>query len=57
MLGVKILARMCVSAGLSESSLLVDAISRVKPGKFGRSAEFGQRPCLFHILIIVIKIN
>ena len=28
---------------------------RVKSGKFGRSAKFGQRPCLFHILIIVIK--
>ena len=31
---VKILARMCVSAGLSEPSLLVDAISRVKSGNF-----------------------
>ena len=28
---------------------------RVKSGKFGRSAKFRQRPCLFHILIIVIK--
>ena len=31
--------------------------ARVKSGKFGRSAKFGQRPCSFHILIIVIKIN
>ena len=31
--------------------------SRVKSGKFGRSAKFRQRPCLFHILIIGIKIN
>ena len=23
--------------------------------KFGQSAKFGQRPCLFHILIIGIK--
>ena len=30
-------------------------IVRVKSGKFGRSAKFGQRPCLFHILIIGIK--
>ena len=30
-------------------------MSRVKSGKFGRSAKFGQRPCLFHILIIGIK--
>ena len=28
---------------------------RVKSGKFGRSAKFGQRPCLFHILIIGMK--
>ena len=28
---------------------------RVKSGKFGRSAKFGQRPCLFHISIIGIK--
>ena len=28
---------------------------RVKSGKFGQSAKFGQRPCLFHILIIGIK--
>ena len=28
---------------------------RVKSGKFGRSAKFGQRPCLFHILMIGIK--
>ena len=32
-------------------------LTRVKSGKFGRSAKFGQRPCLFHILIIGIKIN
>ena len=31
------------------------AYIRVKLGKFGRSAKFGQRPCLFHILIIGIK--
>ena len=29
--------------------------SRVKSGKFGRSAKFVQRHCLFHILIIVMK--
>ena len=28
---------------------------RVKSGKFGQSAKFGQRVCLFHILIIKIK--
>ena len=28
---------------------------RLKSGKFGRPAKFGQRPCLFHILIIGIK--
>ena len=28
---------------------------RVKSGKFGWSAKFGQRPCLFHILTIGIK--
>ena len=28
---------------------------RVKSGKFRRSAKFGQRSCLFHILIIGIK--
>ena len=28
---------------------------RVKSGKVGRSAKFGQLPCFFHILIIVIK--
>ena len=27
--------------------------SSVKSGKFGLSAEFGQQPCLFHILITV----
>ena len=25
---------------------------RVKSGKFAQSVKFGQRPCLFHILII-----
>ena len=34
-----------------------DLHDRVKSGKFGRSAKFGQRPCLFHILIIGIKIK
>ena len=29
--------------------------TRVKSGKFGRSAKFGQRPCSFHILMIGIK--
>ena len=28
---------------------------RVKPGIFGQTAKFGQRPCLFHISNIVIK--
>ena len=30
-------------------------IIMVKSGKFGRSAKFRQRPCLFHILTIGIK--
>ena len=30
---------------------------RVKSGKFGQSAKFGQRSCLIHILIILIIIN
>ena len=38
-------------------SQLSTKVNRVKLGKFGRSAKFGQRPCLFHILIIVIKTN
>ena len=29
--------------------------TRVKSNKFGQAAKFGQRPCLFHILIIGIK--
>ena len=29
----------------------------VKSCKFGQSAKFGQRPCLFHISNIGIKIN
>ena len=33
----------------------VAVIPRVKWGKFGQSAKFGQRVCLFHILIIEIK--
>ena len=28
-----------------------------KSGIFGQTAEFGQRPCLFHISNIGIKIN
>ena len=32
MLAVKLLVRMCVNTGLSEPSLLVDEISRVKSG-------------------------
>ena len=30
-------------------------VNRVKSGKFGRSAKFGKRPCLIHILTIGIK--
>ena len=30
---------------------------RVKSGIFGQTAKFRQRPCLFHILNIGIKIN
>ena len=30
---------------------------RVKSGIFGKTAKFGQRPCLFHISNIGIKIN
>ena len=30
---------------------------RVKLGNFGQSAKFRQRLCLFHILIVGIKIN
>ena len=29
--------------------------NRVKSGKFGLSAKFGLRPCLFHVVIIEIK--
>ena len=29
---------------------------RVKSGIFGQTAKFGQRPCLFHISNIGIKI-
>ena len=32
-------------------------IFRVKPGKFGHSAKFGQRPCFFDFRIIGIKIK
>ena len=39
------------------SYLAEEETARVKSDKFGRSAKFGQRPCLFHILIIVIKVN
>ena len=31
------------------------AYNRVKSSKFGRSAKFGQQPCLFYILIVAIK--
>ena len=30
---------------------------RVKSGILGQTAKFGQRPCLFHISNIGIKIN
>ena len=30
-------------------------LARVKPGIFGQTAKFGQRPCLFHISNIGIK--
>ena len=30
---------------------------RVKLGKFRQLAKFGKQPCLFHILIIGIKIK
>ena len=29
----------------------------VKSARFGQSAKFGQRACLFHILILEIKLN
>ena len=35
----------------------VSSTARVKSGNLGQSAEFGQQPCLFHILNIVIKIK
>ena len=38
-----------------ENLHVIGSAVRVKSGKFGRSAKFGQRPCLFHILIIGIK--
>ena len=38
-------------------TIFMSNTSRVKSGQFGRSAKSGQRPCLFHNLIIVIKIN
>ena len=30
---------------------------KLKSGIFGQTAKFGQRPCLFHITNIGIKIN
>ena len=38
-----------------ESRVFCLKVSMVKSGKFGQSSKFGQRPCLFHILIIGIK--
>ena len=38
-------------------SLNTAEATRVKSGKIGRSAKFGQRPYLFQVLIIGIKIN
>ena len=31
--------------------------SEARPGIFGQTANFGQQPCLFHILNTGIKIN
>ena len=31
------------------------SLFRIKSGNFGQSDKFGQRPCLFRILIIGIK--
>ena len=45
------------TAGIASKFGPVVIFLRVKSGKFGRSAKFGQRSCLFHILIIGIKIN
>ena len=46
-----------VTGGRRVNITLQVEYSRVKSGKFGQSAKFGERPCLFHILIIGIKIN
>ena len=42
-----------VKCGLCSGAVL----KRVKSGIFGQTAKFGQRPCLFNILIIGIQIN
>ena len=35
----------------------VSSRARVKSGNFRQSAKFGQQPCLFYIVIIVMKIK
>ena len=49
----------CTLSSLSAISwpAVCDCDIMVKSGKFGRPAKFGQRTCLFHIIIIGIKIN
>ena len=43
-----------VSAGPQWLSIV---LTRIKSGIFGQTAKFGQRPCLFHISNIGIKIK
>ena len=45
------------TSNMNKDSQTSQTWTRVKSGQFGWSAKFGQRPCLFHILIIGIKIK
>ena len=49
-------------SSLSKNSQYIHALQlsdydRVKSGIFGQRAKFGQRPCLFHISNIGIKLD
>ena len=41
----------------NEQSPLIFYVYRVKSGIFGQTAKLGQRPCLFHISTIGMKMN
>ena len=40
---------------IDQCYIMGSMICRVKSGKIGQKAKFGQRPCLFHISNIGIK--